>query len=408
MSAVIDKFLRYVKIDTESDASSETNPSTQKQFDLAKMLVAECEEMGLKNVTLTDKCHVLAELPANTDKDVPVIGFNAHMDTSPDYSGKDVKPRLLTYEGGDIVLNEEEGIVLSPNDFPSLKDKVGKTLIVTDGMTLLGADDKAGVAEIMTAVEYLIQHPEIEHGTVKVCFTPDEEIGRGVEHFEYDLFGADFAYTMDGGQLGGITYENFNACSAFVKVNGLMVHPGSAKDKMVHAANIAMELHAMLPAQMRAEHTEGYEGFFHLHKFSGDVNSADMMYIIRDHDKEKFEQKKKLMMNAVAYMNVKHGENVVELNLVDSYFNMKEKIEPVMHIVDTAKEAMLSLGIEPITEPIRGGTDGARMSFQGLPTPNLFTGGHNYHGRYEYAVVETMELAWQLIVKIVNTYAKRA
>ena len=409
MSTVLDKFLRYVKIDTQSDGASESNPSTEKQFDLAKILVAECEAIGLQNVILTEKCHVLAELPANTDKaGIPVIGFNAHMDTSPDYSGKDVKPRLVKYEGGEIVLNEEEGVVLSPKDFPSLKSKVGKTLVVTDGMTLLGADDKAGVAEIMTAMEFLIGHPEIEHGTIKVCFTPDEEIGRGVEHFEYEKFGADFAYTMDGGEVGGIEFENFNACSAFVDVHGRMVHPGSAKDKMIHAANIAMEFHAMLPAQMRAEHTEGYDGFFHLHEFSGNVDAAKMMYIVRDHDREKFEAKKRLMLSAASYLNQKHGNDVVDVTLVDSYFNMREKVEPVMHIVETAKEAMVALGIEPVVEPIRGGTDGARMSFQGLPTPNLFTGGHNYHGRYEYAVVETMELAVQLIVKIVNLYATKA
>lgn len=408
MSKVVENFLRYVKVDTESDGSSESNPSTEKQFDLAKMLVAECEALGLANVELTEKCHVLAELPANTDKDVPVIGFNAHMDTSPDFSGKDVKPRLFVYEGGEIVLNEAEEIVMSPKDFPSLDDKIGKTLIVTDGMTLLGADDKAGVAEIMTAMEFLIEHSEIEHGTVKICFTPDEEIGRGVEHFEYKKFGADFAYTMDGGQLGGITYENFNAASAFITVHGRMVHPGAAKNKMIHAVNLAIELHNLLPVQMRPEHTDGYEGFFHLHKFEGGVEQAEMMYIIRDHDADLFAHKKKMMLNAVAFMNQKHGAERVELSLVDSYFNMKEKIEPVMHVVDTAREAMVALGIEPITEPIRGGTDGARMSFRGLPTPNLFTGGHNYHGRFEYAVVETMELAVQLIVKIVNLYAVKS
>ena len=406
MSTVIDNFLRYIQIDTISDHFSETNPSTQKQFDLAKLLVEECNALGLKNVVLTQKCHILAELPGNTDKDVPVIGFNAHMDTSPDYSGTNVTPSIIEYTGGDLILNKETGITLSPEAFPFMNDMIGQHLIVPDGTTLLGADDKAGVAAIMSAMEYLIDHPEIKHGTVKICFTPDEEIGRGVEHFQYDLFGADFAYTVDGGPIGTITYENFNAASAKINITGKSIHPGTAKGKMVNAGRIAMELDAMLPVEQKPEYTEKYEGFFHLLEIKGSITEASLWYIIRDHNMEKFIAKKQLIQDACNYLNTKYGDELVKCEVKDSYYNMKEKIVPVMHIIDNAIAAMEELGIEPRIEPIRGGTDGARMSYQGLPTPNLFYGGYNAHGPYEFAVVEEMEKTVQVIVKIIERYAK--
>lgn len=407
MSSVIDRFLQYVTIDTTSDHGSDSNPSTHKQFDLANLLVEECKQLGLANVYLSGKCHVLAELPANTNKDIPVIGFNAHMDTSPDYSGTNVKPSIVEYLGGDLVVNEETGITLSPTQFPFMKKMVGKHLIIPDGTTLLGADDKGGIAEIMAAVEYLLNHPEIPHGTVKICFTPDEEIGRGVDHFEYERFGADFAYTIDGGEVGTITYENFNAASAKITLTGRSIHPGTAKGKMLNAARVAMELDAMLPVEQKPEYTENYEGFFHLLDIQGSIPSASLWYIIRDHDMAKFTEKKQLLESAVIYINTKYGAGTAQCNIVDSYFNMKEKIEPVMHIVETAIEAMKELGIEPKIEPIRGGTDGARMSYEGLPTPNLFDGGYNAHGPYEFAVVEEMELAVQTIVKIIERYARK-
>ena len=406
MSTVIDRFLRYVKIDTISDHFSETNPSTQNQFDLANLLMEECKTLGLSNVILTEKCHVLAELPANTDKDIPVIGFNAHMDTSPDFSGTNVNPTIIEYTGGELVLNEETGITLSPEAFPFMNDLIGQHLIAPDGTTLLGADDKAGVAAIMASVEYLIQHPEIEHGTIKICFTPDEEIGRGVEHFEYDAFGADFAYTIDGGPVGTVTYENFNAASAKITITGKSIHPGTAKGKMINAGRIAMELDAMLPVEQKPEYTEKYEGFFHLLEIKGSISEASLWYIIRDHDMQKFTAKKELIQDACDYLNTKYGSKLVKCEIKDSYYNMKEKIEPVMHTIENAIAAMEDLGIEPRIEPIRGGTDGARMSYQGLPTPNLFYGGYNAHGPYEFAVVEEMEQTVQTIVKIIERYAQ--
>jgi tripeptide aminopeptidase len=407
MTSVIDRFLRYVQIDTISDHFSDDNPSTKRQFDLAHVLVAECQAIGLTNVILTEKCHVLAELPANTKFPAPVIGFNAHIDTSPDYSGANVKPRILEYTGGDIVLNGDLQIRLSPEQFPDLKKLTGKHLIVPDGTTLLGADDKAGIAEIMTAMEFLVEHPEISHGTVKICFTPDEEIGRGVEHFEYETFDADFAYTIDGGPIGTVTYENFNAASAKISITGRSIHPGTAKGKMVNASRIAMELDAMLPVEQKPEYTEGYEGFFHLLEIKGSIPEASLWYIIRDHDMTKFTAKKHLLEKACAFLNSKYGEDTVKCEIADSYYNMKEKIEPVMHIIETAIEVMKELDIEPRIEPIRGGTDGARMSYHGLPTPNLFYGGYNAHGPFEFAVVEEMELAVQTIVKIIQRYASK-
>jgi tripeptide aminopeptidase len=407
MSNVINRFLSYVQIDTTSDHDSPTNPSTEKQFTLAKLLVEECENIGLSNVVLTEKCHVLAELPTNTQKQIPVIGFNAHIDTSPDYSGTNVKPQIIEYTGGDVIVNETTGIILSPEQFPQMRNMVGKHLIIPDGTTLLGADDKAGIAEIMTAMETLLAHPEIEHGTIKICFTPDEEIGRGVEYFEYAIFGADFAYTVDGGPLGTITYENFNAASAKIHISGRSIHPGTAKGKMLNAGRVAMELDAMLPVEQKPEYTENYEGFFHLLEINGTIPSASLWYIIRDHDIKKFNHKKQLLQDACVYLNQKYGEGSVKCEITDSYYNMKEKIEPVMHIVENAIEAMKELGIEPQITPIRGGTDGARMSYQGLPTPNLFDGGYNGHGPYEFAVVEYMELAVQTILKIIERYTRQ-
>lgn len=408
MSSVIERFIRYIKIDTESDHNSETNPSTEKQFDLARLLVQECEELGLTNISLTKKCHVLAELPANCEKHIPVIGFNAHIDTSPDFSGRRVNPQFVHYQGGSIILNEEKNLILSPDVFPILKERIGKHLITTDGMTLLGADDKAGIAEIMTAVEYLVQHPEIEHGTIKICFTPDEEIGKGVHHFEYTLFGADFAYTVDGGAVGSITYENFNAASAVITVHGRSIHPGTAKGKMINASRVAIELDAMLPENQKPEYTENKEGFFHLTQFVGSVETGKLSYIIRDHDMEKFIAKKELILAAVKYINQKYGEKTVEIELADSYYNMREKIEPVIHIVDTAIEAMEQLGIEPNIVPIRGGTDGAQMSYKGIPTPNIFTGGYNGHGCFEFAVEEEMEQSVEVILKIIDLYTQKS
>jgi len=408
MSSVIERFVRYIKIDTESDHTSETNPSTEKQFDLARLLVQECEDLGLSNITLTEKCHVLAELPSNSEKNIPVIGFNAHIDTSPDFSGKGVNPQFIHYQGGDILLNQEENITLSPNVFPILKERIGKHLITTDGTTLLGADDKAGIAEIMASIEYLVKYPEIEHGSIKICFTPDEEIGRGVHHFEYALFGADFAYTVDGGAVGTITYENFNAASAVVTIHGRSIHPGTAKGKMINASRVAIELDAMLPENQKPEYTENKEGFFHLTQFTGNIETGKLSYIIRDHDMGKFTAKKELILAAANYMNQKYGENTVEIEINDSYYNMREKIEPVIHIVDTAIEAMEQLGIEPEIVPIRGGTDGAQMSYKGIPTPNLFTGGYNCHGRFEFAVEEEMEQSVEVILKIIDLYTQKA
>jgi tripeptide aminopeptidase len=408
MPAVLDKFLRYVRIDTQSDPSSLSTPSAQKEFDLARLLVSELESLGLKDITLDEHCIVMAALPANTAKKLPVIGFLAHMDTSPDMSGANVNPRLVeNYGGGDIVLNRDLNIVLSPAQFPELRDHLGHTLVVTDGTTLLGADDKAGVAEIMTALEYLVQHPEIEHGMIKVAFTPDEEVGRGVEAFDVQKFGADFAYTLDGAELGGIEYENFNAAGARVTVKGRSVHPGSSKNKMINSILIAMEFNDLLPVEQRPMYTEGYEGFFHLYQFNGSIEESTLTYIIRDHDKAKFEAKKALMQRSADFINQKYGPGALTLELRDQYFNMRTLIEPVIHIVDTAKEAMRQLGIEPVVVPIRGGTDGAMLSYKGLPTPNLFTGGMNYHGKFEYASVEVMQKAVEVVVKIIQLYAQK-
>jgi len=407
MENMVNRFLNYVTIDTKSEHDSESVPSTKTQFDLAKILVEELKELGLDDSSMDENGYVMATLPSNMDKDVPTIGFIAHMDTSPDMSGKDIKPKIVeNYDGTDIILNKDKNIVLSPADFPDLKNYVGKTLITTDGTTLLGADNKAGIAEIMGAVEYLINNPKVKHGTIKVAFTPDEEVGRGADYFDVKKFGADFAYTIDGGEIGELEYENFNAAGVKVTINGRNIHPGTAKNKMINSMEIAMELNSMLPENQKPQYTEGYEGFFLLTGISGEVEETKVNYIIRDHFKDSFEKKKALMQSTVDYLNTKYGKNTVEVVIKDQYFNMKEKIEPVMHIVDTAKTAMEEVGVTPIIKAIRGGTDGARLSFMGLPCPNIFTGGHNFHGKYEYICVESMNKAVEVMLKIIELYSK--
>lgn len=405
---VLERFLRYISVDTQSDDNSPTTPSTSKQFDLAKMLVKELKELGIKDAAVDENCYVMATLPANTDKKVPVIGFISHVDTSPDMSGANVKPQIIeNYQGGDIVLNKEKDIVLSPKVFPELEEHIGQTLITTDGTTLLGADDKAGIAEIMTAISYLVKHPEIKHGTIKIGFTPDEEIGRGVDKFDVKKFGANYAYTVDGGALGELEYENFNAAKATITIQGRNVHPGYAKLKMHNAILMAMEFNAMLPVFDRPEFTQDYEGFFHLIKMDGTVENSMLVYIVRDHDREKFEKRKVLMTKTAEYMNHRYGEGTFKLELVDQYFNMREMVEPVKFVVDIAQQAMEEVGIEPKIMPIRGGTDGSRLSYMGLPCPNIFAGGINFHGKFEYTSVETMEKAAETIVKIAEIYGKR-
>ncbi len=397
------KFLKYIAFDTQSDPKSDTNPSTVKQFELAKELERELENLGLKNIKLSDKCYLYATLPANSDKKMPTAGFIAHMDTAPDTSGENVKAQIIKdYDGKDILLNKKENIILSPEDFPELKKYKGQTLITTDGTTLLGADDKAGVAAIMTAVEYLVNHPEIKHGTIKIAFTPDEEIGRGADHFDVDFFGADFAYTVDGGEIGELEFENFNAASLEVTVKGRNVHPGTAKNQMINSINIAHEFHSMLPNIKRPEHTTGYEGFYHLMNISGTVDETKMSYIIRDHDREKFEDMKKHVEAVTDLLNKSHHKKLIFAEMKDSYYNMHEKIKPVMHIVETAKQAMKDAGIKPKIKPIRGGTDGSRLSYMGLPCPNIFTGGHNFHGIYEYISLNSLEKAVEVIVNIIK------
>lgn len=402
MSKLIDRFLQYVKHETTSDESSASVPSTSNQLEFAKILGRELEEIGLSDVSVDEKGYVMATLPSNTENKAPIIGFIAHMDTSPDMSGKNVKPKIISnYNGEDIVLNDEENIIMSTKDFPDLKDYVGHDLVTTDGTTLLGADNKAGIAEIITAVEYLIQNPNIPHGTVKIGFTPDEEIGRGADCFDVEKFGADFAYTVDGGPIGELEYENFNAATAKISIQGRNVHPGTAKNKMINSILIANELNSMLPIDERPEYTEGYEGFYHLMAFNGSVEKTEIAYIIRDHSMEKFEIKKEILKRAVEFLNHKYGD-IITLEISDSYYNMKEKIEPVMFVIDIAKKAMEDLDIKPLIKPIRGGTDGARLSYMGLPCPNLFTGGHNYHGKFEYIPIFAMEKSVETILKIIE------
>jgi tripeptide aminopeptidase len=403
MAKIVERFKRYIAIDTRSDENSQTCPSTKGQLELGALLVKELKELGLEDAKQDENGYVYATLKSNMDKKVPTIGFIAHLDTSPDMDGKCTNPQIITYEGGDIKLNEEYSITVK--EFPFLKDLVGKELITTDGTTLLGADDKAGIAAIMDAVEYLVTHPEIKHGDVKIAFTPDEEIGRGADLFDVEGFGADFAYTIDGGPLGELEYENFNAASAKIQIQGKNVHPGTAKNIMINALRIAMELESMLPVNEKPEYTEGYEGFYLLTDLSGTVDKAIMKYIIRDHSKEKFEHKKQYMKDVVDFLNKKYG-NIIDIEIQDSYYNMREKIEPHMEIIELAKKSMEELNITPIIKPIRGGTDGANLSYKGLPCPNLFTGGYNYHGRFEFIPTESMKLASQLIVKIVENNAK--
>ena len=407
MSTVVDNFLKYVRLDTQSEDGSASTPSTAKQFDLAKLLVEQLEEMGAEEITLDKKyCYVYASIPASKGlESAPVLGFIAHMDTSPAVTGAGVKPRIVeTYDGGDIVLNGEKNVVMRTNDFPELSYYTGKSLIVTDGTTLLGADDKAGIAEIMAMAQYLLTHPEIAHGKLRIGFTPDEEVGAGADYFDVDLFGADYAYTVDGGRLGELEYENFNAAGAKVTAYGRSVHPGDAKNKMINALLILQEFQAMLPAFQNPMYTEKYEGFYHLDSLTGNVEEAVSEYIIRDHDKEKFEQKKENFLRIGRFLNEKYREGTVVIDLKDSYYNMKEIIEKNMHLVDNAKAAMEEIGVTPIIIPIRGGTDGARLSFMGLPCPNICTGGHNFHGKYEYICVESMEKIVELLIRISQKY----
>lgn len=409
MQEIIDRFISYVTIDTESDPNSNTCPSTEKQWDLANKLVEELNEMGMEDVSIDEHAYVMATLPSNVEHDVPTIGFVSHFDTTPDFTGANVKPQIIeNYDGSDIVLNEKENIILSPNYFEDLLLYKGQTIITTDGTTLLGADDKAGITEIMSAMKYLIEHPEIKHGKIRVGFTPDEEIGRGAHKFDVEKFGADWAYTMDGSQVGELEYENFNAAGAKIKVNGKIVHPGYAKGKLINSILIANEFIAALPSNDVPEKTSGYEGFFHLYAIEGKVEETNLQYIVRDHDKQKFEERKNLLQQITNDINKKYGANTVEIDIKDQYYNMKEKVEPVMHIVDIAEEAMKSLDIKPLIKPIRGGTDGSQLSYMGLPCPNIFAGGHNFHGRYEYVPVESMIKATKVIVKIAELTAARA
>lgn len=398
MESVSSRFLRYVAFDTQSDEFSETCPSTPKQKVFGQQLVKEMLEMGISDAAMDENGYIYGTVPG--DPDMPIIGLIAHMDTAPDYSGANVKARIVAYEGGDIQLNEHS--VLRQQEFESLREDVGKQLIVTDGTTLLGADDKAGIAEILSCAEILLNQKE-KHATLKIAFTPDEEIGRGADLFDVQRFGAEYAYTVDGGKLGELEYENFNAAGATVTVQGRNIHPGAAKNKMVNSQYIAMELNGLLPASQRPEHTQGYEGFFHMIGMQGNVEQSQVRYIIRDHDMELFLEKKKLLENAVEYLNQKYGEGTVSLEMSDTYYNMREKIEPCMYVVERAKKAMEDVGITPITVPIRGGTDGARLSFMGLPCPNLCTGGKNFHGRFEYIAVEDMEAVTRLLVRIVTS-----
>ena len=401
-----EKFLKYVTIDTRSEEGQEPVPSTNVQFDLANLLVEEMKAMGISDARVDGHCYVYGTIPATTDKAVPTLGFVAHMDTAPVVSGKGVNPRIVScYDGGDILLNEAAGVVMSPAEFPRLKNYLGEDLIVTDGTTLLGADDKAGIAEIMAMAEHLLTHPEIPHGTIRLGFTPDEEVGRGTDFFDVAGFGADVAYTVDGGALGELEYENFNAASAKVYVKGSSIHPGSAKGKLKNAILLAYEFHSMLPPAERPEYTEGYEGFYHLNHMSGEVEDAFLDYLVRDHDREKFEEKKAYLTRVADYLNAKYGAGTVRLELTDRYYNMKEKILPHMYLVDLAKEAMEELSITPQVIPIRGGTDGCHLSYMGLPCPNLCTGGENSHGKYEYISVRSLEQTASLLVRIVEKFA---
>jgi tripeptide aminopeptidase len=410
MQHIIDRFISYVTIDTESDPNSATTPSTKKQWDLAKKLVEELKVIGMTEVTIDDHAYVMATLPSNVEHEVPTIGFVSHFDTTPDFTGANVQPQVIeNYNGGDIILNQEQNIVLSPSYFKDLLQYKGQTLITTNGMTLLGADDKAGITEIVTAMEYLIQNPDIKHGKIRICFTPDEEIGRGADLFDVEKFGAQWAYTMDGSQIGELEYENFNAAAVKVTFKGKSVHPGYAKGKMINSMLIAQDFINQLPQGETPQETKGYEGFFHVTQLSGSIEETKLELIIRDHDMKKFLKRKELIHKITKKINKQFakqfGEDIVITEIKDQYYNMKEKVVPVMHIVDLAEKAMKSLGIKPLIKPIRGGTDGCRLSYMGLPCPNIFAGGHNFHGKYEYVPVESMQKAVDVIVKIAELTA---
>ena len=406
MEKILDRFLRYVSVDTQSDENSESQPSSAKQLDLLGMLRDELTAMGVE-ATLDEYGYVMATLPSNIDRKVPAVGFIAHVDTSPDASGANVRPQIIeNYDGGDIALKGVPGLFLKPSEFPELLAHKGETIITTDGTTLLGADDKAGVAEIMNAVQYMVEHPEFKHGEIKIGFTPDEEIGRGVVKFDVKKFGAEYAYTMDGGEVGELEFENFNAASAKIHIQGRNVHPGYAKGKMKNAILIGMELNSLLPVQQRPEFTEGYEGFFHIISFKGSVEEADFGYIIRDHDRAKFEEKKEVIGKCVAFINEKYGEGTASLEVKDQYYNMRQQVEPYYFIVEKAVKAMEMEGIEARIQPIRGGTDGANLSFKGLPCPNIFAGGLNFHGKMEFAPLESIEKASRVVLNIISLFAE--
>ncbi len=408
MTKALERFIRYAKVFTQSDPDSETYPSTQCQFDLANLLVLELKELGIKDAVVDQFGYVTGTVISNVEKVVPVIGFLAHMDTSPSSPGENVNPQIVkNYNGGDIVLNKEASLILSPTEFPKLKDYIGQDIVTTDGTTLLGADNKAGIAAIMSAVEYIFHHPEVQHGTVKIGFTPDEEVGRGVNYFDVKRFGADYAYTMDGGEIGEYEYENFNAASAKVIIHGKQVHPGTAKNVMKNSILIGMELINMLPAAERPEYTEKREGFFHVDNFSASVENAEMLIIIRDHEKSKFELKKQIVIQAADYLNTKYGEGTITVDLRDSYYNMLEKIIPVGEINDIALQAIQAVGVQPKINAVRGGTDGARLSYMGLPCPNIFSGGLNYHSRYEFLPVQSLEKATEVILKIIELFVQK-
>lgn len=407
MNYLVDKFLEYVKIDTTSDEASETCPSTSKQFNLANIIIEDLKNLGLVDISLDNNGYIMATYPSNSDKKIPTIGFISHMDTAPSFNGTNINPQFIkNYNGEDIILNKEKEIVMTTKDFPELKQYVGQDLITTDGTSLLGADDKAGIVEILTALKYLKENPQIKHGDIRIGFTPDEEIGRGANLFDVNKFAAQFAYTIDGGEIGELEYENFNAASAKISIQGRDIHPGSAKNKMINSLLIAIELNSMLPVNERPEYTESYEGFFLLTDMSGDIENTNLNYIIRDHSMEKFIEKKNLLISIVDFLKIKYKDAKITLELKDSYYNMKEKIEPVIHIIELAKKSMEEIGITPNIKPIRGGTDGARLSFEGLPCPNLFTGGHNFHGKFEYIPIQSMEKSVQLIVQIISNLAK--
>ena len=407
-ATILDRFQRYVKVDTESEFGVDKIPSTDKQWVLAKQIVEELKQIGMSDVTIDEHCYIMATLPANTDKKIPVIGFVAHIDTSPDFTGHSVNPQVWeNYDGGDLLLNKEQNIVLKVSESPEMLNFKGHTLITTDGTTLLGADDKAGVTEIVSAMEYLIQHPEIKHGKIRICFTPDEEVGRGADLFDVEKFDAEWAYTMDGSQIGELEYENFNAASAKITINGKIVHPGYAKGKMINSMLIANEYISAVPSDEVPEKTEGYEGFFHLHDLKGDVEQTVLEYIIRDHDFDVFEKRKYLMQKIAFDMNKQLGKELIHVEIKNQYFNMKEKVLPVKHIVDIAEEVMKDLDIKPLIKPIRGGTDGSQLSFKGLPCPNIFAGGHNFHGRFEYVPVESMIKATEVIIGISEKVAEK-